>query len=306
MIVSCPSRWTLVTTVLATACLFSIGSFTSRAETRSSAPAGKLYVAELAGSVEIDSRARVLEMVKKAVYDADDTIIQTKPGATNTIVFSNGVGVFLDSDTTLQVDRFTQQPFQPNRADLDLEPSVSRMFLTLRNGTVGLCTGRMLPGSVLEVTTPHATLSIRGKRVVIQTSLAGTTVSLLEGDVTARLGTDDASGQVLQPNQRAIIRQGRLGDPLRIVIEPIPEELRRDLEDRAAFACMARHTVYFDTEEGTPGASLRTRPGISVFETTEPPGEGGLNPIPGIPPLPEIPTYVSPSEIPQPPPGTTT
>jgi hypothetical protein len=302
MIAFCPSRWIFMTTVLATACLFPVAA---NAQTQSAGPAGKLYVAEMEGASEIDSRTRVQEMVRKAVYDADDSIIQTKAGATNTIVFSNGVGIFLDPETTLQVDRFTQQPFQPNRADLELEPSVSRMFLSLRNGTIALCTGKMLPGSILEITTPHATVSIRGKRVVIQTSVMGTTVSLLEGDVTARLGASDASGQVLLPNQRAIIRQGRLDDPLRIVIEPIPEELRRGLEDRAAFACMARHTVYFDTEEGTPGASLRARPGISVFSTTTPPDKEEVEPIPGVPPVPEIPTYVSPAEIPQPPATTT-
>ncbi|MBP7143039.1 MAG: FecR domain-containing protein [Opitutaceae bacterium] len=291
-----------MTTVLATACLLPVAGL---GQTRAGGPAGKLYVAEMEGASEIDSRTRIQEMVRKAVYDADDSIIQTKAGATNTLVFSNGVGIFLDPETTLQVDRFTQQPFQPNRADLELEPSVSRMFLSLRNGSVALCTGKMLPGSILEVTTPHATVSIRGKRVVIQTNVMGTTVSLLEGDVTARLGADDASGQVLLPNQRAIIRQGRLGDPLRIVIEPIPEELRRGLEDRAAFACMARHTVYFDTEEGTPGATLRARPGISVFSTTEPPDNENVEPIPGVPPVPEIPTYVSPSEIPRPPATTT-
>ncbi len=300
MIASCFIRWIPARAALAVACLGGhMGSF---AQTPPKGPAGKVYVSELEGLSEIDTRTRIREMVRQAVYDADDSIIETKAGATNTLVFSNGVGAFLDPETTLRVVRFTQQPFQPNRADLDIEPSVSRMFLSLRRGTVALCTGRLLPGSILEVTTPHATVAIRGRRVVIQTNEFGTIVSLLDGDVTARLGPDDASGQTLAASQRAVIRQGRLGDPRHIVVEPIPEELRRGLEDRAAFACMARQTVFFDSEEGTPGAGLRTRPGISVFDPdNEDPDDDEVSPIPGVPPIPEIPTFVSPSEIVRPP-----
>lgn len=305
MIASCFIRWVPATAALAVACL-ALGTSHSFAQTPPKGPAGKVYVSELEGLSEIDTRARIREMVKQAVYDADDSIIQTMAGATNTLVFSNGVGAFLDPDTTLRVVRFTQQPFQPNRTDLDIEPSVSRMFLSLRRGTVALCTGRLLPGSVLEVTTPHATIAIRGRRVVIQANESGTIVSLLEGDVTTRLDADDASGQTLAASQRAVIRQGRLGEARRIVVEPIPEELRRGLEDRAAFACMARQTVFFDTEEGTPGAGLRARAGISVFSPNdETPGEDEVTPIPGVPTIPEVPTFVSPSEITQPSPGST-
>ncbi len=305
MIASRLIRWVRATTALAAACL-SFGIFESPAQTLTKGPAGKVYVSDLEGLAEIDTRTRVREMIKHAVYDADDSFIRTKAGTTNTLVFSNGIGAFLDPETTLRVVRFTQQPFQPNRTDLDIEPSVSRMYLSLRRGTVALCTPKLLPGSVLEVTTPHATAAIRGRRIVIQTSESGTIISLLEGDVTARLGENDASGQTLVARQRAVIRQGRLDEARHIVIEPIPEELLSGLEDRAAFACMARQTVFFDTEEGTPGATLRSRPGISVFDPNEEtPGGGEVTPNPGVPTIPEIPTFVSPSEIPRPPPSTT-
>jgi len=297
MIASRISRWISVTTAILGIC----GCFPLLGPTlyaKKGTPAGKIYVSELEGGADIDTGERIREMTRKAVYDADLSIIRTKAGSTNTIVFSNGIGVFLDADTTLRVEQFVQEPFQPNRSDLELEPSISRMILDLRNGTIALCTSRLLPGSSLELRTPHAVVTIRGKRVIVQTSETGTTISLIEGDLTARAGRSDDSGQTLVAGQRAVIRQGRLEDRFVLLIEAIPEMARRPLEDKAAYACIARQTVYFDMDEAEPGALLRGRSGASVFDSSEDsPDDAVIRPVPAVPTIPEVPTFVSPAEI---------
>jgi hypothetical protein len=72
--------------------------------------------------------------------------------------------------------------------------------------------------------------------------------------------------------------------PAEVVVEDIPADKLRDLEDRTALACMARQRVFFDVD--------------SAFETPEAPV---LRPVAVAPTLPEVPTFVSPAEIPRPP-----
>lgn len=272
-----------------------------RAQTTAKNPTAKLYIAEQEGFTDIDTDSFVREAGKNTVYNAANAIIQTKADSKTSLVFSNGVGVFLSPETTLRVEQFTQEPFLPNRADLELEPSISRMILSVRSGSVGICTSRLMPGSTLEIHTPHGVVTLRGKQLVVETNEQGTTFSLLEGDLTARTLALENAGQRFAGGNRAVLRQQRLGDPLVVEVEPIPESAKRGLEDKAAYACMARQMVYFDVGEDDPEGNLRGRSGISVFDSPdEEPTADVLRPLPVVPNIPENPTFVSPAEIPNP------
>ncbi len=211
-------------------------------------PTSKLYVADVEGESSINTGDKIDDLTKKSVYSAEGTTIETKPDANNALVLSNGTGVFFDPDTKLEIKRFLQEPFTPNRNDLEVEPSVSQTAAFLPRGTVALCTGKMVAGSTMVYSTPQASVSIRGRKVVVQSSGNTTTVSLIEGDVTVR-GDLTGGGESLKPGQQAIITRNSPSEPPIIKIQDIPANQKDALGDRVSMACMARKTVYFETAE---------------------------------------------------------
>ncbi|MEJ6733170.1 MAG: hypothetical protein QNK90_13920 [Opitutaceae bacterium] len=87
-------------------------------------PTSKLYNADLESQSEIDTGERIDDIRNKSVHNAQGTIIESKANSNNSMVFSNSTGVFLDEDTRLEVQQFSQEPFTPNRTDLETEPSI--------------------------------------------------------------------------------------------------------------------------------------------------------------------------------------
>ena len=207
-------------------------------------PTSKFYVADLQGKSSLDTGTRVEDLVDKSVHSADGSSIQTDADSKSAVVLSNGTGVFIDPDTKMEVNRFMQEPFTPNRNDPEVEPSLSQTQASIPHGTVGLCTPKMVAGSTMVYDTPQASIAIRGRKVVIGTDGDQTTVSLLEGDVTVR-GDQYTGGQTLKPGQQAIITRSSPTAPPKIVIQTIPPNQMQGLNDRVTQACVARKQVFF-------------------------------------------------------------
>ncbi len=209
-------------------------------------PTSKLYIADLEGQSEIDTGERIEEIRAKSVHNAQGTVIETKSDSNNSMVFSNGTGVFLDHDTRMEIRRFVQEPFSPNRTDLEVEPSISQTYGYIPRGRVGICAPKMVAGSSMIYATPHAAASIRGKKVAIQADDFETKISSVEGEVTITGDGTGASGRIIKDGEQAIIR--RLpGQPPMIEIGPIPDDEVEQIEDAVTMACEARRTVYFDS-----------------------------------------------------------
>ncbi len=221
-----------------------LGTLDLSAQGRRKNPTSKIYVADVNGSAQIDTGETIDDLTKRSVYTAQGTVIETKDDSTNAMVLSNGTGLFFDPATRLEVRKFVQEPFTPNRNDMEVEPSVSATETFLSRGAIGLCTSKLVAGSTMNYNTPHAGVRIRGRKAAIEVSSEGTKVSLLEGDITVRSGTLDAGGQKLEPGQQAIISPSG-----GIRIQPIPPGEMKNLEDKVSMACAARKTVYFDVKE---------------------------------------------------------
>lgn len=211
-------------------------------------PTSKFYVANLSGQAEVNTGEKIEELTNKSVYSAEGTVIETKEDSTNSIVLSNGTGIFLDPGTRLELKRFLQEPFQPDRVDLETEPSISQTKSYLARGDIGLCTSKLVAGSVMTYTTSLAEISVRGQKLVIETNDNMTKVSLITGDVTIR-GQGFAGGEHLQPGQQAVITRTAINHAPTVKIQPIPESELPGLESKVTQACMARRTVYFDVAE---------------------------------------------------------
>jgi hypothetical protein len=215
------------------------------AQDRKNNPTSKFYVADLNGDALIDTGKTVDELVKKSVYNAEGTTIETKPKSNYAMVYSNGTGAYFDPDTKLDIKAFDQEPFRPNRDDMDIEPSISQTQAYLQRGTVGLCTSKMVAGSSMVYNTPQGSINVRGRKVVLEVSDKSTIVSMVEGDSTIQAGEMDAGGTTLHEGQQAIITRGAPGQPPTVVVQPIPSSQRSQIDDRVTAACVARRTVYF-------------------------------------------------------------
>jgi hypothetical protein len=224
-----------------------------------SGPASKLFVANLKGKSDLNTADAITTLTEKTVFNAQGSIVLTDKDANDSMVYSNGCGIFLDSDTRLEIKKFSQEPFTANRYELDVEPSVSQTQAYLSHGLIGLCTNRLAAGSNMAYSTPQATLDIRGKKIVIETSNYETRVSVLEGDVTVQ-ASHGGAGQLLHGGQEAIVRSNSTNETSSIVhIGPIPDERKQFLSDRVAMACIAKRTVYFEVVEGKNDAGETTQ-----------------------------------------------
>ncbi len=222
-------------------------------------PASKVYVSDVSGDAIIDTGESIEDLAKRSVYTAQGTVIETKkPKAENdrskhfsTMVYSNGTGAFFDADTRVEVKRFMQEPFTPNRSDVDVEPSISQTQAFVARGVVGLCTSKLVAGSNMNYQTPLGSVNIRGKKIVIEAGPNETKISMLEGESTVRAGSADLGGSVIHAGEQAIIRPGAPGEPNQIQIQRIPTTEAPQLDDKVAMACMAKKTVYFEVRERT-------------------------------------------------------
>ena len=211
-------------------------------------PTSKLYVADLEGIAEIDTGERIEELSKRSVHNAQGTIIQTLVDSSNAMVFSNGTGIYFAPDTRVEVKRFSQEPFSPNRTDLETEPSISQTFGFIPRGAVGLCVPKLVAGSSMVYQTPQSSVNIRGKKVVIETDGFETKISMVEGESTVKGDSPNGGGQTIKGGEQAIIRRLPGRKPT-IEIQPIPDEEVEAIQDKVTLACNARKTVYFDVAE---------------------------------------------------------
>jgi hypothetical protein len=231
-------------------------------------PVSKIYVSDVRGEALIDTGESVEDLSKRSVYTAQGTVIETKKPANesdreknySTMVYSNGTGAFFDADTRVEVKRFVQEPFTPNRSDMEVEPSLSQTQAFVSRGTIGLCNSKLVAGSNMTYQTGQGSVNIRAKKLVIEAGSDFTKVSILEGESTVRGGNQDMGGHNLKAGEQAIIRKGLNGQPNQVQIQPIPASEMKPLDDKVTMACMAKKTVYFDVQERTVSGSNQQAP----------------------------------------------
>lgn len=228
-------------------------------------PTSKFYVAEVEGFAQVNTGEKIEDLTEKSVFDAEGTTVETKSDSTNAMVMSNGVGINFAPDTKLIVKRFLQEPFQPNRTDLESEPSVSQTRTILARGAVGICSGKLIAGSSMVYDTPHGSINILSQSVQkasVEINDDTTTVTLFEGSMTLR-GDNMAGGEALLAGQQAVIRKRGMNQPPEITISTIPTEQQERLENMVNGACQARKKVYFDVAQrlnDVEGASSELEP----------------------------------------------
>jgi len=246
-------------------------AFAQRQLGKPSGPTGKLFLAETQGQGQITSEGKAYEPRQAMAFTAPGAVIETKEGAHQAFVYSNGTGMYVDASTRVEIARFAQEPFLPDRSNTEREPSISRSDIFVARGLVALCTSQLVSGSTMNYSTPQALVSIRGRRVIILSAPNETRVYLLEGDVSVRVaGGRDVGGKVLAPGEMAVIQNGAAPS---ITLGPIDSQLLPVLEEKLTIACNARKTVAFETVEsqsatntgaGQGGDEIVARPTVTA------------------------------------------
>ncbi|HEY8996053.1 MAG TPA: hypothetical protein VIM71_15410 [Lacunisphaera sp.] len=242
----------LLLACLSAAVVFAPASFAQRQPGKTRGPVSKIYVAETKGETQIQNGDKIYTARQATAFDAPGTVIETKAEAHNAFVYSNGTGLFVDQSSRLEISRFIQEPFRTdhaNQLNTRYEPSVSQSNVFLSFGAIGICTSQLISGSSMLYRTPQASINIRGGRVVIESTPEGTTVDLLEGDLTVRSGEKDVGGQILRAGERAIIRRENADVEPVLTIQPIPRDALSADDRRVEMACNARKSVTFEIIE---------------------------------------------------------
>lgn len=239
-------------------------------------PTSKLYMAEAVGNTQIQNGDKIYTARQATAFDAPGTVIETKAGAHNSLVYSNGTGMFVDQNTRVEIDSFVQEPFQPERSnqrlDTPTEPSISQSRVHVAAGAIGVCTSQLVSGSSMNYSTPHGNVNIRGGKVSIETNDDVTHIDLLDGDITVRgSGGRDVGGQILRPGERATITASRTGGQPTISVGPIPPAALQAADDRTETACNAKKSVTFEVIEKKSAEGLDgvEEPPAGATEETE-------------------------------------
>jgi hypothetical protein len=267
-------------------------------------PTSKLYLAETKGEGQIVTEGRAFEPRQATAFDAPGTIIETKDNAHQAFVYSNGTGMYVDANTRVEIDRFVQEPFRPDRSSTELEPSISQSDVFVARGQIGICTGQLVSGTTMNYSTPHSSVNIRGGKLAIQTSSESSTIYLLDGDATVRAGSRDLGGQLLHSGEQAVIRPGPPGQPPTITIGPIDRQVINSLDEKVTVACNARKSVTFEMIErkaelgaGGPGDQAGGVAETGAGPEGEETGAGEIVARPTVPTAPPTNITVSPDRI---------
>jgi hypothetical protein len=284
-------------------------TFAQRQLGKKKGPVSKIYVAESAGEATIQSGDKIYTAHQSTAFDAPGTVIETKAGAHNAIVYSNGTSMFVDENTRVEIGNFHQEPFQPRGGgtmDSTYEPSMSQSDVYVPHGAIALCTSRLVSGSSMVYSTPLAGVNIRGGRVVIEAHPDESYVDLLEGDLTVHGGGKDVGGQVLRPGERAVIRPSAIsGQPPTVTIQQIPKEALKADDERTALACSAKKSVTFEalgrkSGESGPGetAGSTAAPGSNEAAGSDDDSDQVISVIPAVPESPSTHMVISPDRLP--------
>jgi hypothetical protein len=259
-------------------------------------PTSKIYVADTEGTSQIAVGNAVSALSKKSVFKAPGAAIETKANSNSSIVLSNGIGVYFDVSTRVEIRGFSQAPFRPNRTDMDDEPSISRTDMFIDYGVVGVSTSKMAAGSTLQFESPLGTVLVHGRQAVVQVGDNITKISLLIGDATIQAGPMDNPREI-DGGKQVIIRPGRPGQENIVEVQDIPdgrlEGQRIWLEERVIAADSARKLVYFEMQ-----AAADSDGRITLFDGESTGGSGlDIVPVPVVPVNPPVEPTVSAANL---------
>jgi hypothetical protein len=210
---------------------------------------GKVYVSEVSSGVTFVLGGKTIELKKGATQPAQGARIDTVPGGSLILVYSNGTSIFVDEKTVMEIRRFVQKPFPSGIDTAVIEPSSSDTLASVTQGRVIVTTNELATGTSMIYATPHAQVRIRGKVVVIEVRDQDTRVTMVSGDatVTPLNAAPGAVGHVLHTGQMAIVTNSSAAAAGPIQVMAADPSVLNGFASQIAAAERAQKTVLFET-----------------------------------------------------------
>jgi hypothetical protein len=150
---------------------------------------GIFVVSEVSGTAECIADGKIWDLTKGERVLARGAMVRTKDKSHVTLLFSNQTAVYLEAKTSLKVEKFDQEPFQPNN-DLLHEPSSSQLLVYVQNGSVVIATPQLYSGTHLLFETQHCVCAILNGQV-------GTEKAFMEvSDIQTHFGVIQGLGRI--------------------------------------------------------------------------------------------------------------
>ncbi|HUJ45314.1 MAG TPA: hypothetical protein VLW52_17085 [Opitutaceae bacterium] len=211
---------------------------------------GKVYISQISGGVTFVASGKTIELKKGDSQPAQGARIDTAPGASLILVYSNGTGTFVDEKTVKEIRRFVQKPFASGVDTATIEPSSSDTLVSVTQGRVIVVTNELATGTSMVYVTPHAQVRIRGKVVVIEVRDQETRVTVVSGDATviATNAGPGGVGQVLHTGQMAIVTGSSAAAAAELIrVMTADPAMLNGLAGQIAATERAQTTVLFET-----------------------------------------------------------
>jgi len=226
-------------------------ALSAAARAQASVP-GKAYVAAIDGAVTFTLSGQAATLKKGDSVVAQGMWIETGPGASAILVYSNGTSIFIDAQTIVEIRKFVQQSFPAGIDTAVIEPSVSDTVAQVKQGRVIITTNQLAAGTSMIYLTPQSQVNIRGKEVVIEVRDQVTRVLMLAGDatVTPSSAAPGAVGQTIHGGQMAVVQ---------IQVMPLDQNAANQVAAQVAAAERAQKVVVFSTgnADGAPDIQAR-------------------------------------------------
>jgi hypothetical protein len=228
-------------------------------------PASKAYVFDVVGdAIAFESSGNVKEVEKREVYTAEGISFVTNKKSNQTFVLSNGVGVHMEEDSHLDIKRFMQEPFTPNRIDLDVEPSISQTKGFIPHGYIAICTPKIVAGSNMEYETAFGRVKLHtSSKIVINRLPERMEVISVEGDVRIQINGQNFGS--IKVGEKALVNGKD------VVVQKAEKEELKKATEMVAFACNARKTVIFEARNaaGTDRKEISVQQVVPIKLPTE-------------------------------------
>jgi len=230
---------------------------------------GKIYVAEVNGGVTFMEGGRQFVLKKGDSLSAQGARIETAPGATAVLVYSNGTSVFISEKTIVEIRKFVQKPFPKGVDTATNEPSISDTLAVVLQGTVIVTTNALATGTSMVYLTPQSQIKIRGQEVVIEVRDQDTRITVVAGDatVTPLNAAPGSVGQVLHSGQMAAVTNppGSLGAET-IQVTALDQSALNAFALQIAAAERAQKIVVFETVNPAGGnpPEIQAKPVVPV------------------------------------------
>lgn len=218
---------------------------------------GRIYVAEAKGEVRVIEGKTTSEARQTMSFEASGRSIETGVNARGSMALSNGTAISLDQRSQLEIRKFEHQPLAPGSAASTQEPSPSFTSAFLHRGSVAIFTPPLQPDTIMTYETPHAVITVKGRRLVLTVEAEQTVVYVVDGNAT--VAAKAASSPVSVKTGGMITLDASGTEP---AVSQISAGSLPNLEVQLAYASNAQDTVAF--EMGAAGEESKVEAKASV------------------------------------------